>query len=148
MITRGDAYLFPPLLVFAGFEARDSEVQVDVIEGRDVALECALTPGSTPTPAIQWLQCSVCDGSDDAVVVEDLEQNIVRFLDGGQYLLLVASADVIAMEYICQVTNKEKFQTERAPYTYTLSPGEPCYSTRYNHTITLPLHVFLSHFIS
>jgi len=128
MIAQGDAYLFPPL-VFAGFEARDSEVQVEMIEDRDVALECALVPGSTPSPAIQWLQCSVCDGSDDTAVVEDLEQNTVRFLDGGRYLLLVASADVIAMKYLCQVTNKEEFQTERAPYTYTLTAGEPCYST-------------------
>ena len=97
--------------------------------GRDVALECALNSGSTPTPAIQWLQCSLCDGSDDTAVLEDLEQNTVRFLDGGRYLLLVASADIIATKYACQVTNKEEFQTERAPYTYTLTAGEPCYST-------------------
>ena len=128
VITQGVAYLFL-LSVFAGFETRDSEVQVEVIMGRDVALECALNNGSNPTPAIQWLQCSVCDGSDDTAVVEDVEQDTVRFLDGGRYLLLVASADVIAMEYFCQVTNKEEFQTERAPYTYTLTAGEPCYST-------------------
>ena len=128
MIAQGIVCLFPSS-VFAGFETRDSEVQVEVIEDQDVALECALNPGSNPTPAIEWLQCSVCDGSDDTAVVEDLEQNTVRFLDGGRYLLLVASADIIAMKYVCQVTNKEEFQTERAPYTYTLTAGEPCYST-------------------
>ena len=115
--------------VFAGFETRDSQVQVEVIMDQDVALECALNPGSNPTPAIQWLQCLVCDGSDDTAVVENLEESTVRFLDGGRYLLLVASADVIAMKYVCQVTNKEEFQTERAPYTYTLAEGESCYST-------------------
>ena len=128
MIAQAVANLSLPS-AFAGFETRGPKVQVEVIMGRDVALECALNPGSIPTPAIQWLQCSTCDGSDDTPVVEDLEQNTVRFLDGGRYLLLVASADVIAMKYFCQVTNKEEFQTERAPYTYTLMSGEPCYST-------------------
>ena len=99
-------------------------VTVDVLEDRNVVLEYALRPGSNPTPVIEWVKCSTCDGSDDTVVVEDTAFNTIRFLNGGRYLLLVTSAAVIGSGYACRVTNKQQFQTERSGYTYRFNEGE------------------------
>ena len=98
-------------------------VTVDVLEDGNVALECALKPGSNPTPVIEWVKCSTCDGSDDTVVVEDTAFNTIRFLNG-RYLFLVTSAAVIGSRYACRVTNKQQFETERSGYTYRFNEGE------------------------
>ena len=97
---------------------------VDVLEDSSVALECAIEPGSNPTPVIEWVKCTTCDGSDDTIVAEDTGSNNILFLNGGRYLFLVTSSAVIDAGYACRVTNKEQFQTERSPYTYALNRGE------------------------
>ena len=99
-------------------------VTVDVLEDGNVALECALEPGSNPTPVIEWVRCSTCDGSNDTVVVEDTAFNTILFLNGGRYLFLETSAAVIGSRFACRVTNKQQFQTERSGYTYRLNKGE------------------------
>ena len=99
-------------------------VSVEVLEDGNVALECALEPGSNPTPVIEWVKCSTCNGKDDFVVVEDTAFNTIRFLNGGRYLFLVTSAAVINSRYACRVTNKQQFQTERSGYTYIFNLGE------------------------
>ena len=110
--------------VFAGFEEREAEVTVDVIVGNDVALECAYNEGSIPTPKIQWIQCSVCDGNDDTVLEDSMGITSPRYLDDGRYLFLDVTNDVLTPKYSCIVTNREEFQTARAPTTYTLHEGE------------------------
>ena len=109
--------------VFAGFEERGTEVTVDVIVGHDVALECAFLDGSNPTPNIQWVQCSECDGNDDTVL-EDSTGTSPRYLDGGRYLLLDVDNNVLNQNYTCIVTNSEQFQTARFPTKYILNAGE------------------------
>ena len=90
-----------------------------------VSLECEVVPGSTPTPEIQWIRTDT-DGENLEVLTEDFDQNTVRFLDGGQWLILeTTEAAVTGKVYYCQVTNKQRFQTVRGPITYTLNPGEP-----------------------
>ena len=89
-----------------------------------VSLECEVVPGSTPTPEIQWIRTDT-DGENLEVLTEDFDQNTVRFLDGGQWLILeTTEAAVTGKVYYCQVTNKQRFQTVRGPITYTLNPGE------------------------
>ena len=103
---------------------------VDVIIATDerqqwVALECALNPGSTPTPIIEWVQRDGGVGGTETVLVEDFTANTVRFLDDGQWLILETTSDAVTdKEYFCNVTNKERFQFARGPTTYTLSEGE------------------------
>ena len=97
---------------------------VTVIRGTTVALECALKPGSIPTPVIEWMQCKYCYGYDDTVVIEDTDSNNIRFLDGGRYLFFSITPTDLDIRYFCRVTNKEQFKTERAPYTYKLVAGE------------------------
>ena len=99
-------------------------VSVDVLEDGNAALECALEPGSNPTPVIEWVKCSICDGSDDTVVVEDTAFKTIHFLNGAPYLFLKISTAVINSGYVCQVTNKEYFQTESSDYVYRLNRGE------------------------
>ncbi|CAI8037885.1 Contactin-5 [Geodia barretti] len=90
-----------------------------------VSLECEVVPGSTPTPEIQWIRTDT-DGENLEVLTEDFDQNTVRFIDGGQWLILeTTEAAVTGKVYYCQVTNKQRFQTVRGPITYTLNPGEP-----------------------
>ena len=91
--------------------------------GDDVALECAFNNGSNPTPRIQWVQCSVCDGTDDTVL-EDSTGTSPRYLDDGRYLLLDVTGDVLTHNYTCIVTNSQQFQTERFPTKYILNAGE------------------------
>ena len=90
-----------------------------------VSLECEVVPGSTPTPHIQWIRTDT-GGDIPEILTEDFVSNTVRFIDGGQWLILeTTEAAVIGKEYYCQVTNKQIFQTVRGPITYTLNPGEP-----------------------
>ena len=63
------------------------------------------------------------EGSDDMVLEEDTYSGTIRFVDDNEYVILEVKNDVIANQYFCRVTNKEGFQTERAPTTYTLNPG-------------------------
>ena len=100
-------------------------VSVDVLDDGNVALECALEPGSNPTPVIEWVKCSTCYGSDDTVVVEDTAYNTIRFLNG-RYLFMFTSAAVIDSGYMyaCRVTNKQQVHTERSKYIYRLNRGE------------------------
>ena len=89
-----------------------------------VSLECEVVPFSTPTPEIQWIRTDT-DGENLEVLTEDFDQNTVRFIDGGQWLILeTTEAAVTGKVYYCQVTNKQRFQTVRGPITYTLNPGE------------------------
>ena len=94
-----------------------------------VALQCEIVEGSTPTPAIQWRKRPV--GSDPETVpgdllVEDFISNTIRFVDGGEWLILETDELAITgLEYFCEVTNKWRFQTVRGPLTYTLNPGGP-----------------------
>ena len=90
-----------------------------------VSLECEVVPGSTPTPEIQWIRTDT-DGENLEILTEDVDLNTVRFIDGGQWLILeTTEAAVTGKVYYCQVTNKQRFQTVRGPITYTLNPGEP-----------------------
>ena len=90
-----------------------------------VSLECEVVPDSTPTPDIQWIRTDT-DGENLEILTEDVDQNTVRFIDGGQWLILeTTEAAVTGKEYYCQVTNKQRFQIVRGPITYTLNPGEP-----------------------
>ena len=94
-----------------------------MIVGHDVALECAFKNGSNPTPEIQWVQCSTCNGSDDMVLADSMDLDSPRYLDDGQYLFLDVTHDVLTPKYTCIVTNREQFQTARFPTTYTLNEG-------------------------
>ena len=85
-----------------------------MIVGQCVALKCDINPGSNPTPAIEWV---VNDGNEDTVVVEDTDSGIIRFVDDNEYVMLRVTSTVIANQYFCRVTNKDGFQTERAPTT-------------------------------
>ena len=90
-----------------------------------VALECALNPGSTPKPIIEWVQRDGGAGGTETVLVEDFTANSFRFIDDGQWLILETTSDAVTgKEYFCRVTNKERFQTARGPTTYTLNAGE------------------------
>ena len=97
---------------------------ITVINGTNIALDCALQPGSIPTPVIEWMQCQYCYGNDDTAVIEDTHNNTIRFLDGGRYLFLILVPTALNKKYFCRVTNKEQFKRERAPYTYNLNVGE------------------------
>ena len=89
-----------------------------------VALECALKPGSTPRPVIQWVRRDTGSGTE-TVLEEDINSNSIRFIDDGQWLILETTADAVnGQEYYCQVTNKERFQMARGPKLYTLNAGE------------------------
>ena len=123
---------------FAGFRDGDEvppdtepdPTPVDVIIVTDtrqqwVALECALNPGSTPTPIIEWVQRDGGVGGTEMVLMEDFTANTVRFLDDGQWLILETTSDAVTdKEYFCRVTNKERFLTARGPTTYILHAGE------------------------
>ena len=109
---------------FAGFEERGTEVTVDVIMGQDVALECAFKSGSNPTPTIQWVQCSVCNGSDDTVLEDSMGDRSPHYLDGGRYLFLDVDNNVPTQKYTCIVTNSEQFKNARFPTTFTLNDGK------------------------
>ena len=111
-------YLFSD---YAGFEQDVAITRVvPVIVGESVALKCDINSGSKPTPAIEWV---INDGSDDMVLEEDTYSGTIRFVDDNEYVILEVKNDIIANQYFCRVTNKEGFQTERAPTTYTLNPG-------------------------
>jgi hypothetical protein len=106
-----------------GTEPDPMPVNVIVAEagGRQqwVALECALNPGSTPKPIIEWVQR---DGGAETVLGEDFNANRFRFIDDGQWLILETTSDAVTgKEYFCRVTNRERFQTARGPTTYTLN---------------------------
>ena len=89
-----------------------------------MALECALNEGSTPPPAIEWVQVDTTNNVE-TVLVEDLVDNRVRFIDNKQWVILETITNVIQdKEYFCQVTNKERFQTARGPITYVLNAGQ------------------------
>ena len=85
-----------------------------------VALKCDINPGSNPTPAIEWV---MNDGGEDTVVVEDTDSNTISLVDDNEYVILGVTNDIIDNQYFCQVTNKDGFQTERAPTTYTFTAG-------------------------
>ena len=94
-----------------------------------VALECALNEGSTPPPTIEWVQVDTTSDVE-TVLVEDLVENRVRFIDNKQWVILETTTNVIQdKEYFCQVTNKERFQTARGPITYVLNAGESLHTT-------------------
>ena len=112
-------------------ETRPVDV-IQVVPGGNlqwVALQCEIVPDSTPTPAIQWRRRPV--GSDPETVpgdilVEDFSSYTVRFVDGGEWLILeTVESAITGLEYFCEVTNKQMFQTVRGPLTYTLNPGGP-----------------------
>ena len=94
-----------------------------------VALQCEIVEGSTPTPAIQWRRKPV--GSDPGTVpgdilAEDFTSNTIHFVDRGEWLILETDESAITgLEYFCEVTNKQRFQTVRGSLTYTLNPGGP-----------------------
>ena len=128
-------------IAFAGFVDGDEigpsnptpEVRTeDVIDDgmqQYVALECALNEGSTPPPAIEWVQVDTTNNVE-TVLVEDLVDNRVRFIDNKQWVILETITNVIQdKEYFCQVTNKERFQTARGPITYVLNAGESLHTT-------------------
>ena len=84
-------------VAFAGFRDGDEvppgtepdPTPVDVIIATDsrqqwVALECALNPGSTPKPIIEWVQRDGGVGGTETVLEEDFTADIVGFLDDGQ----------------------------------------------------------------
>ena len=106
-----------------------------------VALECALNEGSTPPPEIEWIQRDT--GTDtETVLVEDLIDGRVRFIDDKQWLILeTVSGTVGGKEYFCRVTNKETFHTARDPTTYVLNPGESWLWT--SHRVTLISQCFI-----
>ena len=109
--------------VFAGFEqATEVTTDVDVIVGERVALKCDINPGSNPTPAIEWVM-NDGSGGEDTVVVEDTDSGTIRFVDDNEYVILGVTNDIIDNQYFCRVTNKDGFQTERAPTTYTFTAG-------------------------
>ena len=93
-----------------------------------VALQCDIVEGSTPTPAIQWRRRPV--GSDPEtegdILAEDFTSDTIRFVDGGEWLILETDESAITgLEYFCEVTNKQRFQTVRGPLIYTLNSGGP-----------------------
>ena len=109
--------------VFAGFEqAQEVTTDVDVIVGERVALKCDIYPRSNPTPAIEWVM-NDGNGGADTVVVEDTDTGTINFVDDNEYVILTVTNDVIDNQYFCRVTNKDGFQTERAPTTYTFNAG-------------------------
>ena len=81
-------------------------------------IQCKVKKESNPTPAIEWV---MNDGSEDTVIVEDTDSNTIRFVDDNEYVILEVISAVIANQYFCRVTNKDGFQTERAPTTYTFT---------------------------
>ena len=91
-----------------------------MIVGQRVALKCDINPGSNPTPAIEWV---MNDGNEDTVVVEDTDSNTINLVDDNEYVILEVTNDIIDNQYFCRVTNKDGFQTERAPTTYTFNAG-------------------------
>ena len=125
-----------PCAAFAGFRDGPEPVSepdatpVDVIVATNsrqqwVALECAINPGSTPTPIIEWVQRDGGVGGTETILEEDFTANTVRFLDDGQWLILETTSDAVTDKvYFCRVTNKEQFQTARGPKSYTLNTGE------------------------
>ena len=114
-------------------DVEPQERSVDVIQSgaelQWVALECGVVEGSTPTPAIEWIRRDVGEESGETLE-EDFVEDKVRFLDGGQWLIMETEASAITgKEYYCQVTNKLGFQTVRGPLIYTLNPGESSLSS-------------------
>ena len=110
-----------------------------------VALQCEIVPDSTPTPAIQWRRRPV--GSDPEAVpgdilAEDFTSNTIRFVDGKEWLILETDESAITgLEYFCEVTNKQRFQTVRGPLIYTLNPGGPLSLLHAKHFTYLNLMV-------
>ena len=107
---------------------------VDVIQSvlgnvQWVALQCEIVEGSTPTPAIQWRRRPVWSDPEIVpgdILAEDFTSNTIRFVDEGEWLILETDESAITgLEYFCEVTNKQRFQTVRGPLTYTLNPGGP-----------------------
>ena len=112
------------LSAFAGFadgpevgpdDPEPEPTPVDVIEGelQWVALECALNEGSTHPPEIEWIQRHTTRGSE-TVLVEDLVENRVRFIDDKQWLIVETSA-VSIKQYFCRVTNKDPCDCPEIP---------------------------------
>ena len=93
-----------------------------MIVDQSVALKCDIESGSNPTPAIEWVM-NDGSGGEDTVVVEDTDSGFIRFVDDNEYVILRVTNDIIANQYFCRVTNKDGFQTERAPTTYTFNAG-------------------------
>ena len=135
--------------------ADDAEPQaraVEVIQAAGgnlqwVALQCELVPGSTPTPNIQWRRRQAGSDPDTVpgdILMEDFTSNTIRFVDGGEWLILETDESAITnQEYFCEVTNKLRFQTVRGPLIYTLTPGEPL--SLLNHTSKVLSSVLSSH---
>ena len=75
---------------------------MDVIEGglQWVALECALNEGSTPPPEIEWVQRDT-EADTETVLVEDVSDSRIRFIDDKQWLILETLESII--------TDKEYF---------------------------------------
>ena len=116
------------LTAFAGFDG-GTEEEVDVIESvtgnlQWVSLECAINSGSIPEPEIVWVRRD-SGGSSETILMDDTRGNTVRYIDSGQFLILETNnAAITDKEYFCKVTNKDQFQTESSPITYTLNGGE------------------------
>ena len=99
---------------------------MDVIRDQHqwVGLECALNEGSIPEPEIEWVQVDT-GTADETVLVEDVTENRIRFIDNKQWLILETIPSAVDdKEYFCRVTNKENFNIARGPKTYALNPGE------------------------
>ena len=82
----------------------------------NVALECRVRDANPP-PRIQWF-----DGND-MPLIEVTNNNLLRFLDNGRYLLIrTLTAAQVNTNYYCSVTNVRLHETMRSPTTYDLDP--------------------------
>ena len=105
---------------FDGFEQladsgeNTTEVSIPVALNSDVALECDVLDAKPP-PRIKWY-------NDQGPIQEVIQDNSVRFLDGGRYLYLRRlQPSHLERRYYCAVTNVNLSQEISAPTRYVLT---------------------------
>ena len=102
---------------FDGFvkQFAESNVSVPVALNSEVALECDVLDANPP-PQIKWY--------NDQGPIEEvmLQNNLIRFLDGGRYLYLSKlQTSHLERQYYCAVTNANLSQEISAPTRYVLT---------------------------
>ena len=104
---------------FGGFDGPNGTLTINVTTDDgddDVALKCHVQDANPP-PQIRWH-----DGN--GVLTEVMNNNRLRFLDNGRYLLIRQLTDAqVNTNYQCEVINARLHETIRSPTTYDLVPN-------------------------
>ena len=102
------------LIVFDGFEAKNTATIVNVKLGKEVAITCGVLEAAPPPEYVWYKNNQIIDFTSDI--------NKIRTLDEGATLVIYdLQMDDISAEYNCEVTNVRFFETVNSTRVFTFN---------------------------